>query len=274
MRLAFHIKKSGLREDPQWTGLKAQLRSDGHSLVEVSAGGSVPEGTELLLSVGGDGTFLSAARISVENSVPVLGVNLGRLGFLSENKPSDVAAALRSGAWSVEERGLLEIGCSAPVPENFWKYALNEVSLNRICPAMMGVDVAFEGQKLPTYWADGLLIATSSGSTAYSLSAGGPILTPEVRAFVIAPIAPHNLNLRPLVVPESSRIELRLHSRDGKAMLSLDNRNFLVPSGTAVEVKLAPVRLRRVRLGTSDFVGALRSRLFWGEDVRNSSIEE
>ena len=134
---------------------------------------------------------------------------------------------------------------------------------------MLGVDVEVDGQQLPTYWSDGLLVATSSGSTAYSLSVGGPICLPETKVFIVAPISPHNLNVRPLIVPESSRLRITLQSRDDRAVLSMDNRNYTVPAGTRIEVCAAPMRLRRLRLGHSNFINALRTRLLWGEDVRN-----
>ena len=135
---------------------------------------------------------------------------------------------------------------------------------------MLGVDVRVDGAALPTYWADGLLVATSSGSTAYALSVGGPICMPETRLFIVAPIAPHNLNVRPLIVPESSRLQISIRSRDERAVLTLDNRNYTVPAGTQIEVCAAPKRLLRMHLGQSNFIGALRSRLLWGEDVRNA----
>ena len=148
-------------------------------------------------------------------------------------------------------------------------FALNEISVSRVSPSMLGVDVEVDGAQLPTYWADGLLVATSSGSTAYSLSVGGPICLPETKVFIVAPISPHNLNVRPLIVPEGSRICISLRSRDDRAVLSMDNRNYTVPAGTRIEVGAAPMRLRLLRLGQSNFINALRTRLLWGEDVRN-----
>ena len=139
---------------------------------------------------------------------------------------------------------------------------------------MLGVDVAMENAVLPTYWADGLLVATSSGSTAYSLSVGGPICLPETRVFIVAPISPHNLNVRPLIVPEDSHLCISLRSRDDRAVLTMDNRNYTVPAGTRIEVSAAPMRLRRLRLGRSNFINALRTRLLWGEDIRNGGSQE
>ena len=136
------------------------------------------------------------------------------------------------------------------------------------------IKLAVDGEALPTYWADGLLVATSSGSTAYSLSVGGPICLPETKVFIVAPISPHNLNVRPLIVPETSRLSITLRSRDARAVLSMDNRNYTVPAGARIEVSAAPMRLRRLRLGGSNFINALRSRLLWGEDVRNGGSQD
>jgi NAD+ kinase len=134
---------------------------------------------------------------------------------------------------------------------------------------MLGVDVCLDGKWLPTYWADGLIVSTSSGSTAYSLSVGGPIVLPQSKVLILAPIAPHNLNIRPLVIPDSSEIRMRMHSRDGKVVLTIDNRTVELPSEAEITVSLARFSLRRVRFNNSDFINALTEKLFWGEDVRN-----
>ena len=136
---------------------------------------------------------------------------------------------------------------------------------------MLGVDVLVDGAALPTYWADGLIVATSSGSTAYSLSVGGPICAPDAQVLVLSPIAPHNLNVRPLVVPETARISLSFRSRDPLVRVSLDNRILSLPAGTRLDVRMAQFSLKRVRLPKSGFVKALTSKLFWGEDIRSGN---
>ncbi|MEE3477182.1 MAG: hypothetical protein VZR01_07240, partial [Candidatus Cryptobacteroides sp.] len=133
----------------------------------------------------------------------------------------------------------------------------------------LGIDVALDGNKLPTYWADGLLVATSSGSTAYSLSVGGPICSPDSKVLIIAPIAPHNLNVRPLVVPDSTRISISMRSRDESVMMSMDNRSVILSPDATLDVKVAQFSLKRVRLDNSGFIKALTTKLFWGEDIRN-----
>lgn len=269
MKLACYIKKDRLQGDSGVEALLGALRAAGHGIYPVREPADVLPGTDALLSLGGDGTFLSAARLAVPAGVPVLGVNFGRMGFLSENDPGEVVAALGRGDYVVEERELLQIRCDALPATEDWPYALNEMSVYRMSASMLGVDVTVDGSTLPTYWADGLLVATSSGSTAYSLSVGGPICLPETKVFIVAPISPHNLNVRPLIVPEASRLSIRLQSREDWAVLTMDNRNYTVPADAVIEVGPAPVCLRRLRLGRSNFIGALRTRLLWGEDVRN-----
>ena len=274
MKLACYIKNEHLKGDSRVEALRERLRTAGHALYPVAVREDLQDGTDALLSLGGDGTFLLAARLAVPAGIPVLGVNFGRLGFLSENDPDRVADALARGDFRIEERELLQIRCpDLPAGED-WPFALNEMSVSRVNASMLGVDVEVDGVVLPTYWADGLLVATSSGSTAYSLSVGGPICLPETRVFIVAPISPHNLNVRPLIVPESSRLRISLRSRDVSAVLTMDNRTYTVPAGTRIEVSAAAGRLRRMLLGQSNFINALRTRLLWGQDIRNGSISD
>ncbi|MGN1215054.1 MAG: NAD(+)/NADH kinase [Candidatus Cryptobacteroides sp.] len=230
------------------------------------------QGIDMLLSIGGDGTFLSASQCVGSSSVPVLGINLGRLGFLSEYSPEEAAGALLSGKYELEGRRLVRTSVQGRILEGdreFWPYSLNEVCVHRTGAAILGIEVSIDGVKLPVYWADGLLVATASGSTAYSLSAGGPICSPDSRVLIVAPVAPHNLNVRPLVVPDSARIAITLRSRDESVQLSMDNRELLISPDATLEVEVAQFSLNRVRLGKSNFYKALTTKLFWGEDIRN-----
>ena len=272
MLAALYIGKEGFEDDVRIKELAASLEKGCCSCYYVFDGGSLREETDLVLSVGGDGTFLSVAMLVADLGVPVVGVNLGRLGFLSENRPEDVAQAILSKDYTIEDRSLLKASLSAPCGNpsiDGWPYALNEVAVHRSGAAMLGVDVCLDGKWLPTYWADGLIVSTSSGSTAYSLSVGGPIVLPQSKVLILAPIAPHNLNIRPLVIPDSSEVHLRVHSRDGKAIFTIDNRTVELPEGLEITVSLAHFSLRRVRFNNSDFINALTEKLFWGEDVRN-----
>ena len=265
MKIAYFIKKSGLSADPAIKAFIKDLAAGGPQVYDV-AGGLQPD-TDMLIAFGGDGTFLTASGLVCEAGVPLLGINLGRMGFLSDNELGEVLRPLLEGNYSIEEREMLEV---VGVPKIF-PYALNEVALRRSGAGTLGVDVAIDGAALPTYWCDGLLVSTSTGSTAYSLSVGGPICPPDVGVFIIAPIAPHNLNVRPLVVSKSSCIGMSAQDRKNRSViLSVDNKDYIIPAGTRLTVRNAPFSLRRVTFGKSSFIDALRSKLFWGEDVRNS----
>lgn len=272
MKAAVYVKFDKHRADPRFSKMLKSLSEKGIEHYDIYTRADIQMDTDVVLSVGGDGTFLSAAKRVGDTGIPVLGVNLGHLGFLSENSPEDIADALVSGSYVTEDRALLETrvsGSGASQMGDFYPYSLNEVSVHRVGAAMLGVDVTVDGDPIPTYWADGLLIATSSGSTAYSLSVGGPICMPDSRVLVIAPIAPHNLNLRPLVVPDNVSISISVRSRDANVMVTMDNRNFTVGNDLKLSVSLAQFSLKRFRLGKTNFIKALTTKLFWGEDVRN-----
>jgi len=266
MKIAIYARTPAKRSDPRFSAVLDSL--GGHEHYDVSSESDLQDGTDMLISLGGDGTFLCAATMVCRRGIPVLGVNLGRMGFLSEYSPEDVKDAIKAGEYVIEERQML----SSSVDGADERFSLNEVSLNRIGSAMLGIEVRLDGNVLPRYWADGLLVATSSGSTAYSLSAGGPICTPDAKVLIITPIAPHNLNVRPLVVPSTARIELSLQSRDSEVMLTRDNAHQVIDASSHIHVSVAQFSLKRVRLTKSNFIGALRSKLFWGEDVRNTEL--
>lgn len=268
MNISVYIGKKGV--DSEISSLLEELIAGG-CRIEILTEGQIPcEESEMLLSVGGDGTFLYSSRLASVRGIPVFGVNLGRLGFLSENRPAAVAQALLSGEYTVESRNMLNAVIHTGVSDiDEWPYALNEFTVHRSGAAMLGVDVTIDGVRLPTYWSDGLIVSTSSGSTAYSLSAGGPIVLPESKVLIVTPIAPHNLNVRPLVVPDSAEITLKMHSRDEKVIFTADNRTAVVPSETEIAIRVAQFSLKRVRLNRSNFIDALTEKLFWGEDVRN-----
>ena len=272
-KIGIFVKNPALREDGRTVALLSSLREGGCELYDIVSKDDVKADSTMVLSVGGDGTFLSAAKRVAPIGIPILGVNLGRIGFLSENSPETVAEAILSGEYSVEDRSMLYSsihGGDIVLNEGFWPYALNEVTVHRIGSSVLGIHVTLDGTPLPTYWADGLLVATSSGSTAYSLSVGGPICMPESKVLIIAPIAPHNLNGRPLIVPDSSRVSISVETRDPKVVMSMDNRNLDMSPSWSLEVSMAQFSLKRIRLAKSNFVKALTSKLFWGEDIRNN----
>ena len=268
MSLAYYIKNAKLLADPRFVAMLEELKRGGCEVYPVESAADFRPGTDALLSCGGDGTFLTAAGFAAPAGIPVAGVNFGRLGFLSECRPEDVAGSLLSGAYAIETRQMLQadIHCG---DTHTGVQALNEISIMRGSAAMLGVDVRVNGDVLPTYWADGLLVATSSGSTAYSLSVGGPICTPESRVTIIAPIAPHNLNVRPLIVPDDARIEISFRSRDKGVQFAADNNAMWLSSDARIAVGPARDRLRCIKPQRFHFFEALCSKLLWGEDVRN-----
>ena len=269
MKIAYLIKKNTLQQDPSICSLLERLHAVGIETYRLE--GQFEPATELLLSFGGDGTFLSAASLACVQGVPVLGVNLGRLGFLSDNEIDEVSQALLKGEYNIEERDMIEVKVDGVKLENYFPYALNEVVVRRLGTGTLALDVSVDSEILPRYWADGILLSTSSGSTAYSLSVGGPICRPDVKAFILSPIAPHNLNLRPLILPPDSKVEIRAIDRKSTGLaLSLDNRDHVVPSGTSISVSSAPFKLKKIVIGKSNFIKALRTKLLWGEDVRNT----
>ncbi|MFA6712979.1 MAG: NAD(+)/NADH kinase [Bacteroidales bacterium] len=239
-----------------------------------SSAADLPEDVNLFLSLGGDGTFLTSLAFVRDRSIPVAGINFGRLGFLTtakveigENKWID---DLLNGCFSIEKRALIKLK-SPSVQKEFYPYAINEISIQRQDSVMLSIEVRINGMGLPQYWADGLVIATPTGSTAYSLSVGGPIVLPDSQVLIIAPIAPHNLNVRPLVVPIDSTLEVIVHSQKREAIVTMDNRSFVVASGEKMIISKGEYFFNYVSLFDSNFIGALNDKLLWGEDKRNNS---
>lgn len=274
MDIAVYTRDSSLRKKPRFQALMESLGKLGFGFYDVCSGEDLRPATDMVMSVGGDGTFLSASKRMGKSQVPLLGVNMGRVGFLSEYTPEEVLDALASGAYDIEDRTLLDTKVNGKIlseDTSFWPYTLNEISVHRSGSAILGVEVSLDGNRLPTYWADGLLVATSSGSTAYSLSVGGPICSPDSKVIIIAPIAPHNLNVRPLVVPDTTKVVISTLSRDDRVLLSMDNRGATLAPDASLSIGVAQFSLKRVRLGKSNFFKALTTKLFWGEDIRNGS---
>ena len=273
MKIGYFILKEGLREDRQASHLLEELRSASCEVYEIRSKSDILPETDLVLSMGGDGTFLSAAHIVSDIGLPILGVNFGRIGFLCENRPDAVLKALMEGNFNIEYRTVLNATLKGPEARRrigMLPYSLNEVAIHRKGASVLGIRVAVNGETLPTYWADGLIVSTSSGSTAYSLSAGGPICMPDTKVLIITPIAPHNLNVRPLVLPETAKVDISFESRDGIAIMATDNRTVEIEQDWTIHVEMAQFSLKRIRLAESGFVRALTSRLFWGEDMRNN----
>jgi len=256
--------------------VKTLLRERGASLScygeDFTSWKDLPEDTDLFLSLGGDGTFLQSLTFVRDRGIPVAGINFGRLGFLTTARADEGDGwidELLNRRFSVAERTLLQV-TSTVLPDRLYPFALNEVSVQRRGASMLQIQVNIAGRALPAYWADGLVISTPTGSTAYNLSVGGPVVMPGSDVMVIAPIAPHNLNVRPLVVPMEATVSLTFHSREAEAQLTIDNRSCMVPSGSTVSLACAPFGLRYVSLTDDNFISALRTKLLWGADKRNT----
>ena len=227
---------------------------------------------EFIFSVGGDGTFLQSV-LNIRNfTIPVIGVNSGRLGFLadiSEDQVRDAMVNIFDGKYKIAERSMLEVDFSDRENLDF-NFALNEMTvLKTDNSSMLNVSAKVNGEFLNNYWADGLIIATPTGSTAYSLSVGGPILTPNSENFVITPLAPHNLTIRPIVVPDNCKIELKVEGRGTHYLTSLDSRSEAVEFSTRIIIKKAGFKLKTLQLPEQPFFSTLRNKLMWGIDRRN-----
>lgn len=237
--------------------------------------GEIVEGLDIILSLGGDGTILDSILYSVPNDCPILGINFGRLGFLATSPSKDYQSAIlkvETGDFQIQSRGLLEIVIESNNGEEKEEngFALNEITITRRDSAsMITVKTSIDGHFLNDYWGDGLIVSTATGSTGYSLSCGGPILWPSVPGMVVAPISPHNLSMRPLVLPETAVLDLTPLGRQQKAMLSLDSRSVPFVMGKKIRIFSSPRKAKFVELGDNDFSQTLREKLFWGKDIRN-----
>ena len=226
----------------------------------------LPETTNLALSVGGDGTFLRTAKWLRGKEVPIIGINTGHLGFLAENSTENVDAVtdlILSGSGEIERREVLQVECEG-IPSSDWPYALNEVAFLKGAASMIDIDVKSDGYHLATYRADGLLVATPTGSTAYNLSVGGPILAPTLESIILSPIAPHTLTLRPVVVGGNADIEATVTSRATDFRLGIDGKSYSLPCGTPVRIRKASHSVLTVRRPGENFASTLRTKLLWG----------
>jgi NAD+ kinase len=229
-------------------------------------------GADMVFSIGGDGTLLDTLPLIRDSGIPVLGINMGRLGFLSSISKNEIETAVNQvikGNYKLEKRSLLALEkphLLFPVVN----YALNELTVFRKeTTSLIVVHVYVDDLFVNAYWADGLIVATPTGSTAYSLSAGGPILAPQSSSFVITPIATHNLSVRPIVIPDDSLIKLRVVGRHTSYTLSMDSRMADMTDSVDIVIRKAPFALNMVMMEGKDFFGTIRDKLLWGLDIRN-----
>lgn len=235
---------------------------------------SLDDSYDALISIGGDGTILRAVTYIKDFGIPVIGINTGRLGFLATIQKGEIKSALiqiLKDNYKISERSLLMISADPETSEfSDLNFALNEIAISRKnTTSMITVETKLDGEYLTSYWADGLIISTPTGSTGYSLSCGGPVITPTANNFVLTPIAPHNLNARPLVIPDSTEIELKVSGREENFLVSLDSRLATLNINTSVTVKKADFKIKMIELKKESFLDTLRKKLLWGEDRRN-----
>lgn len=232
------------------------------------------ESYHMLLSVGGDGTFLRAATFVRDSGIPILGINAGRLGFLANVQQENIEKFLKliiDKQYKISERTLLSVTCSPEIESlKELNFAMNEITVSRKdTTSMITIETYLNDEYLTSYWADGLIISTPTGSTGYSLSCGGPILTPDATSLVITPIAPHNLNARPIVIPDTTVLKLKVTGREENYLVSLDSRITSVKNESILTLQKTPFKIKMVEITDETFLKTLRKKLLFGEDRRN-----
>lgn len=229
---------------------------------------------DFMFTLGGDGTVLRSIMYLRDSDIPVIGVNIGRLGFLAtvhKEHIADAIDALHKKEYTIQERSLLSIKTEPKIEElSDFNYALNEITISRKnTTSMITIETYIDDEYLTSYWADGLITSTPTGSTGYSLSCGGPVISPTANSLVITPIAPHNLNARPLVIPDNAKMRMKVHGRVKKFFISLDSRIATISNDTELHIEKAPFSIKMIELNNQSFIKTLRKKLLWGEDTRN-----
>jgi NAD+ kinase len=249
-----------------------------HNLTDASSINTFKDSEDLddtfdcLISLGGDGTLLDTVTLVRDKNIPVLGINFGRLGFLAslgKENLETVVQALANHSYVVDQRTLIHMDANIPLFGDT-PYGLNEFAIHkRDTSSMIKIHTYLNGEFLNTYWADGLIVATPTGSTGYSLSCNGPVVFPDSRSFVITPVAPHNLNVRPIIVPDNNIISFELEGRTDQFICTLDSRKEFVDRNVQLAVKKEDFTISLVRLHEKNFLQTLREKLAWGFDTRN-----
>ena len=237
-----------------------------------NAAEDLDDSIDCMISLGGDGTLLDTVTLVQNKGIPVLGINYGRLGFLANIGREDLQTAISALAqrtYVTEKRTLIHVDANIPIFNNV-PYALNEFTLQKKdSSSMIKINTYLNGEFLNTYWADGLIVATPTGSTGYSLSCNGPIVFPDTGSFVITPISPHNLNIRPIVVPDNNIISFDIEGRTDSIICTLDSRRVVVPKEIQLAVKKENFYINLIRMNENNFLQTLRNKLSWGLDKRN-----
>ena len=259
-------------EEEYYASLKIEVSI--HNAKTFSSHEELDDSFQFMITLGGDGTILRAVTLIRNLKIAIVGINTGRLGFLATVQKDHISESidlLLANNYIINKRSLLSIS-SYPNIESVGEldFALNEVSLSRKNTAsMITVETYLDEEYLTSYWADGLIVATPTGSTGYNLSCGGPIITPMAKSFALTPIAPHNLNARPLVIPDETDFKFKVTGREDEFFLSLDSRITSVPMNTEIHVKKADFKLGIVQFKEQTFLKTLREKLLWGQDPRN-----
>ncbi|MCD4772964.1 MAG: NAD kinase [Bacteroidales bacterium] len=256
---------------PYYSNIKSEIIFNSEVVV-FNNHNELPKNTDFLFSIGGDGTLLDTLTLVRDSGIPIVGINVGRLGFLSSISKDEICIAIDNiikGEYTLDKRALLKIN----EPENLFgdlNYGLNELSVSRKeSTSLIVVHVYVDDIFLNSYWADGIIVSTPTGSTAYSLSCGGPFITPGSKNIVITPIAPHNLTVRPVVISDDSTIRIKVEGRDKNFFVSLDSRFEKIDSSIEIEIVKGDFEINLVQLKNKDFFSTIRDKLKWGLDVRN-----
>ncbi len=247
---------------------------DNLNLIPFETFNDLDSSIDIMVSIGGDGTFLRCIEFIRELDIPVMGINTGNLGFLATSKKEDINDSISKifhKDFNVENRTLIKVNSNEiGINDSVFPYALNEVSVVRKdTTSMINIKTSLDGNHLNTYWADGLIVSTPTGSTGYSLSCGGPVISPTSGSFVLTPISPHNLNVRPLVISDTTKIELSVSGREKNHLLSIDSKIFTIKNETKIKIEKADINFKIAHFSNNSFYESLKEKLLWGKDKRN-----
>jgi NAD+ kinase len=257
---------------PFYNSLPEELRPLADEIEYFSSPKDLAKTIDIMLSIGGDGTFLESVTYIQNSGIPIAGINSGRLGFLANISRDEIKTELNkiiSKKYSFEERELIQLSSPKGIFGSC-NFALNELTVSKKdSSSMITIHAFLNGQFINTYWADGLIIATPTGSTAYSLSVGGPIVVPEAKNFIITPLAPHNLTVRPMVVPNNQELTLKIEGRGENYLVSLDRRYETIQPGIELKINKAKFKIKVLKHDERTFFSTLREKFMWGLDKRN-----
>lgn len=259
--------------EPYYSNIKSEINFNSNSNIDVFNNyDELPKNTDFLFSIGGDGTLLDTIPLVRDSGILILGINVGRLGFLSGISKEEICDAIDNiikGEYKIDKRALLKVNTNGNLFGDF-NYGLNELSISRKeSTSLILIHVYVDNKFLNSYWSDGIIISTPTGSTAYSMSCGGPFITPGSENFVITPIAPHNLTVRPFVIRDDSKITIKVEGRDKNFFISLDSRFKKIDSSVKVEIEKGDFEINLVEMKNKDFFSTIREKLKWGIDIRN-----